>query len=106
MAHLTGAMAEIVHQARHAEPEPEPFVVHRPASVGITIERLDSGAFVVHGRAAERAVALSDLTNLEALAYVQERLRKLGVDKALAKAGAVEGSPVQVGGFHFEYVPD
>jgi GTP-binding protein len=106
LAHLTGAMAQVVHQARHAEPEPEPFVVHRPASVGITIERLDSGAFVVHGRAAERAVALSDLTNLEALAYVQERLRKLGVDKALAKAGAVEGSPVQVGGFHFEFVPD
>ena len=99
-------MAEVVRTARDAEPEPEPFVVHRPLPVGITVERLDSGAFVVQGRTAERAVALSDLTNLEALAYVQERLRKLGVDKALAKAGAVEGSPVQVGGFHFEFIPD
>ena len=106
LAAVTGAMAEVVRTARDAEPEPEPFVVHRPLPVGITVERLDSGAFVVQGRAAERAVALSDLTNLEALAYVQERLRKLGVDKALAKAGAVEGSPVQVGGFHFEFIPD
>ncbi len=103
---LVGAMAEAVREARNAQPEPEPFVVHRPASAGFTIERLDSGAFVVHGRTVERAVALSDLTNLEALAYVQERLKKLGVDKALAKAGAVEGSPVHIGKFAFDFIPD
>ncbi|NLD75066.1 MAG: Obg family GTPase CgtA, partial [Acidimicrobiales bacterium] len=40
------------------------------------------------------------------LAYVQERLKKLGVDKALAKAGAVEGSPVHIGKFSFEFIPD
>ena len=103
---MVGAMAEAVREAREAEPAPEPFVVHRPQPEGITVERLDSGGFVVHGRAAERAIALSDLTNLEALAYVQERLTKLGVDKALAKAGAVEGLPVQIGAFAFDFVPD
>jgi GTP-binding protein len=103
---LVGAMATAVREARSVLPEPEPFVVHRPVSVGFTVERLDSGAFVIHGRAAERAVALSDITNIEALAYVQERLKKLGVDKALAKAGAVEGSPVHIGKFSFEFIPD
>ena len=103
---VVGAMAEAVREARSAEPEPEPFVVHRPGAVGFTIERVDSGDFIVAGRAVERAVALSDLTNLEALAYVQERLKRLGVDKALAKAGAVEGSVVHIGKFSFEFIPD
>jgi GTP-binding protein len=104
IAHLVGAMATAVRQARAAEPEPEPFVVHRPHAQGLTVSRLDSGDFVVTGRAVERAVALSDITNLEALAYVHERLRTLGVDKALARAGAGEGDTVHIGSFAFDYV--
>ena len=103
---LVGQLADLVRAARTAEPEPEPFVVHRPRPEGIVVERLDSGAFVVSGRAVERAVALSDLTDLQALAYAQQRLRSLGVDKALARAGATEGDPVHIGGFTFEYLPD
>jgi GTP-binding protein len=101
-----GAMADVVRAARSAEPAPEPFVIHRPAPEGIVIEREDSGAYVVRGRAVERSVALSDLTNLEALAYVQDRLVKLGVNKALAKAGAGEGDVVIIGRFSFEYHVD
>lgn len=103
---VVGAMAQLVRTARAEEPEPEPFVIHRPNPVGLVVERADHGGFIVRGRAAERAVALSDLTNLEAMAYVQERLKKLGVDKALARAGAKEGDVVEIGRFAFEYAED
>ena len=104
--HLVGAMAVAVREARSVEPEPEPYVVHRPSPEGLAISRLDTGAWVVAGRAVERTVALSDITNLEALAYVQERLKSLGVDKALAKAGAQEGDTVHIGGFTFDFYKD
>jgi GTPase len=51
-------------------------------------------------------VAVNDLTNPQALEYVQARLRRLGVDRALARAGAREGDLVTVGAFTFEYQPD
>jgi len=41
----------------------------------------------VLGRPAARAVAVSDLNNADALAFVQHRLKQLGVNKALARAG-------------------
>ncbi len=65
-------MADEVRGARTAEPEPEGFVVHRPPAEGVQgAKREDDGNFRVVGRSAERAVALSDLTNLEALDYAQ-----------------------------------
>lgn len=103
LARLTGLMADAVREARGVEPEVEGFVVHRPIAEGIRIEREDDGGFRVVGRQAERAVALSDLTNLEALDYAHARLKKLGVDKALAKAGAKDGDPVHIGRLTFDY---
>jgi GTP-binding protein len=80
-------------------------VVHRPEPEGVWVER-EGNVFVVHGRAAERAVALSDLTNADALAHAQRRLRILGVDRALGRAGARSGDPVRVGAMSFSYEPD
>jgi GTP-binding protein len=103
---LVGRTLDLVRQAREqaAMAAAEP-VVHRPAPEGFSVERTPEG-FVVRGRPAERAVAVNDITNLQALEYVQGRLRRLGVDRALARAGAREGDLVQVGGFSFEYQPD
>ncbi|MGI8759199.1 MAG: GTPase ObgE [Acidimicrobiales bacterium] len=99
---LKGELARLVGEARAAEPEPEAYAVHRPGREGFRIERVD-GDFVVVGRQAERAVAVSDLTNRDALAFVQERLRRLGVDRALARAGAQPGDTVRVAAMTFEY---
>ncbi len=99
-------LSALVTEARATLPAPEQFVVHRPQPEGVIVERGDDGAFIVRGRPAERAVAVSDITNAQALAYVQGRLKRLGVDRALARAGAREGDVVHIGGFTFEYEPD
>jgi GTP-binding protein len=100
---LTGRLATVVAEARQQVPRAEGFVIHRPEPEGVLVERGDDGAWVVRGRPAERAVAVSDLTNADALAYVQNRLKRLGVDRALMRAGAREGDLVHIGGFTFEY---
>jgi GTP-binding protein len=99
---LVGQMAELVRTSREEQPAPDAFVVLRPGAEGFQVQR-EGGGFVVVGRQAERAVAVSDLTNVDALHFVQERLKRLGVDRALARAGAKEGDQVRIGGMTFEY---
>jgi GTPase len=107
---LLGRLATAVEEARAGlgagKGAGRRFQVHRPAPAGFAVERAGAGSWVVRGRPAERAVALSDLTNPEALAYAQHRLKSLGVDRALARAGAREGDRVRIGGFEFDYQPD
>ena len=101
---LLGRIGTLVSGARADEPEPEPFVVLRPAEEGFSVLRDEDGAWRVSGRSAERVVAMADLTNVEALEYVQQRLRKMGVERALARAGAREGDVVRVGPVELDYV--
>jgi GTPase len=103
---VTGRLATLVHQARNAEPEDEGFVVLRPLAEGVLIEVESEGVFRVRGRAAERAVAINDLQDPDALAYVSHRLKRLGVLKALARAGARTGDTVLLGEHAFEYEPE
>jgi GTP-binding protein len=102
---LTGRLAEAVRRARAALPEPSQFVVHRPVRAGYEVVREGEG-WVVEGRDATRAVALSDLTRPEALAEAHHRLNRLGVDRALARAGARPGDPVRIGSLVFDYEDD
>ena len=78
-------------------------VVHRPLPEGVEVQRAGPAAWLVLGRAAVRAVALSDLTDDGAQAEVVRRLRRLGVDRALARAGAREGDEVTVGDMTFTW---
>lgn len=105
---LVGTLAAMVTEARAAAAAAaaDTFVIHRPVPEGVVVERGPDGSFVVLGRPALRAVALSDLNNATALAYAQGRLRRLGVDRALARAGARNGDLVRIGTFEFEYEPN
>jgi GTP-binding protein len=67
---------------------------------------VEDGVYRVVGKVAERAVALNDVTTDEAADYVQGRLRRLGVDRALARAGARDGDLVHIGELAFTWYRD
>ena len=100
---LRFAMAEIVGQARETAPEPEPVrVVIRPPGVkdaGFEVVRTDDGAYLIRGEKPFRWVAQTDFSNDEAVGYLADRLARLGVEEALAKAGAEPGDTVLIGDF-------
>ena len=103
---VVGQMASLVHEARDAEPVAEGLVIHRPVPEGVRVEREAEGVYRVVGRAAERAVALSDLTNAEALAVRRPSAEAPRRRQGTARAGAREGDTVLVGSFSFDYEPD
>ncbi len=108
VSQVTGRLAQLVKQARSAEKVVDVPVLHQPlpSPEEVGVQRQDDSSWIVTGRAAIRAVALSDLTDPGALAYAQDRLNSLGVDRALARAGAATGDAVRVGDHVFEYVSD
>jgi GTPase len=77
------------------------IVIHRPVPEGVDVQRVSPGAWRVVGRVAERAVAFSDLNDVGALDEAVKRLRRLGVDRALARAGVRDGDEVTVGTMTF-----
>ena len=103
---LVGELRQLVEQARATDEQPTQYVVHKPVPEGIQVVRHDDGTFEVLGRQAIRAVALSDLTDIDAMSHAQERLQQLRVPRALARAGATAGDVVVIGSFQFEYEPD
>ncbi len=101
---LLGRLGNLVDEERDTAPKRVPFVVHRPVEEGFGVTRDDDGTWRVRGRSAERVVAMADLTNEEAMAYVQDRFRRMGVERALARAGAREGDTVRIGPVELVYV--
>jgi GTPase len=101
-----GQLATLVTAARKAEPEVESFTLHRPSGEGVAIETVGEREWRVSGRNIERTVALNDVTTFDAIAFIDDRLRKQGVYRALARAGALSGDVVHIGAFSFDYEPD
>ena len=99
-------LEHLVKEARETEnTNSDEIIIHRPLPKGIAVIK-EGNLFTVKGRQAERAVSLNDLTNIEALEYIQSTLEKIGVNKALRKAGIRQGDHVQIGGLQFEYMDD
>lgn len=67
------------------------------------VRKLSEGIFRVEGTQVERMVVQTDWENEEALAFLQHRFKRLGVDKALESAGACDGDEVRILGRAFAF---
>ncbi|MBI5239490.1 MAG: GTPase ObgE [Elusimicrobia bacterium] len=70
---------------------------------GFRIRPLGGGRFVLEGRFVQRAAAMLEPTLPEAVERFQVSLKRIGVDKALQRAGIKDGDLVRCGDFEFEW---
>src|SRR5690606_32389585 len=100
-----------VRAHRAAQPPVEPTrIVLRPQAVddtGFTVEPDPElpGGFIVRGARPERWIRQTAFDNDEAVGYLADRLARLGVEDALARAGAEPGCPVTIGDVTFDCEP-
>ena len=95
-----------VAQAAAGEDEVAEFKVFRPAAArAFEIEIAGEGEFRVTGEAVDRLIARYDMESDEALAHVEQRLRRMGVIDALRESGFKPGDDVELGGIVFELDP-
>lgn len=69
----------------------------------MVIRREERHVWRVSGAAIERMVVQTDWENDEAVAFLQHRFDRCGLDMQLAKAGAVNGDEIRILGFAFTY---
>jgi len=98
---LSFLLGDVVAQARAATPPPEPtrLVIRPPAAGGPEFEVVRAGenTFFIRGEKPRRWVQQTDFSNEEAVGYLADRLARIGVEKALAEAGAQAGAEVMIG---------
>jgi len=62
--------------------------------------------FVVEGKGLERAVAMTNMDNEEAVRRLQRKLDRLGVTEALKNLGVEDGDTIRIGAVEFDYVAE
>ncbi len=109
---LKAAMGTKVHELREAAREAnanEPCYDHvwerrrQEREKHFDVMELSDGIYRVKGTQVERMVVQTDWENEEAICFLQHRLKRLGVEKALEAAGARDGDEVRIVGRAFEF---
>jgi GTPase len=77
----------------------------RAGGQGFRVERVRPGVFAVRGRGIERLFARYDVNNEDAMAYLEGRLRRIGVIGALESHGFQPGDEIEIAGETFELDP-
>ena len=97
------AMAALVAADRAARPAEQPaervrvkVAVKAADEPGFEVVRIGD-SFLITGEKPQRWVRQTDFSNDEAVGYLADRLARLGVEEALAEAGAEPGAEVLIG---------
>jgi GTPase len=81
--------------------------VFRPAADrAYQVVKVGDGAYRVSGKGIERLVARYDIDNEDAMAYLERRLRGIGVIRALEAEGFEPGDEVEIAGIAFDLDPE
>lgn len=105
----TGALVQKVREERRAaeaaEPQYEQVWQHRRDERDKRFQIVEEapGVFRVTGKQIERMVIQTDWENEEAVSFLQHRFKRLGLDKALEKAGARDGDDIAILGYDFTF---
>lgn len=109
---LIAATASEVHRLRkEAAEEPDESYDHVwelrrvERDRAISIEQEEADAWRVHGKDIERMVVQTEWDNEEAVSFLQRRMERAGVEKALEEAGAKAGDEVRIMDVAFEFEP-
>lgn len=99
-------IAGLIEEVRANKPVNPTRILHQPEPEGIKVERVDDNHWEIRDRELIRVANLNDLSNPDALAYLQDRFKNMGVDRALNRARVKKGEIVKIGKLEFEYDED
>lgn len=107
VSRVAAMVAELRQEAAAAEPERDLTEAwerdRQRRDKRMDIRREERHVWRVSGAAIERMVVQTDWDNDEAVAFLQHRFERSGLDQQLARAGAVNGDEIRILGFAFTY---
>ncbi|NLG87354.1 MAG: GTPase ObgE [Firmicutes bacterium] len=80
-------------------------IIYRPTSEETINIKRQGGIFIIESHRLEKLVAMTDFNEEQAVRRFQRILANMGVDQALADAGAKAGDVVRIGRYELEYHP-
>ncbi len=102
MAEAMKMLSQVATEAKAGEKIPKTVFRPQPRGVGTSVHR-EGDTFIVVAPELERIVARVDMTSPEVRWRLQRQLTRLGVSKALEKAGVKPGDKVRCGNFEWEW---
>ena len=99
-------IAGLIEEVRSNRPVNPTRILHQPEPEGIRVEKVGDTQWEIMDRELIRIANLNDLNNPDALFYLQDRFKSMGVNRALIRARVKKGEIVKIGKLEFEYDED